>query len=105
MKPTLILAFPEADNLPFAIVSSISVFVMVSRRGVCTYENKGEKNSGLAFLTTLIYTEIKTIVLIRMILATKWGSIIVWKLIFKFLQRDSYLKANCHVNMPYFGIF
>lgn len=31
MRPTLVLALPEAGNGPFAIVSSICIFVMASQ--------------------------------------------------------------------------
>lgn len=79
MKSTLILALPEADNLPSAIVSSISLFDGASVIYMCTSEFNGEKenNSGLASLAILIYIEVKICVLIGMIPATKWGSIVV----------------------------
>lgn len=45
MRPTLILALAEADNLSSAIESSISVFVMVSQSAVCVHMEMKEKKT------------------------------------------------------------
>lgn len=49
MRPTLTWGLPEADNLPFAIVSSILVSVMVSQSEACVHMKIREKKTSLEF--------------------------------------------------------
>lgn len=59
MKPTLILVLSEAENLPFAFVSSISVFVLVSQRDMCVHVKVREEKNRIGVFR-YIYIEIKT---------------------------------------------
>lgn len=59
MKPTLILVLSEAENLPFAFVSSISVFVLVSQSDMCVHVKVREEKKRIGVFR-YIHIEIKT---------------------------------------------